>query len=397
MTRRILLVAPSMHPRDGGPPRVVSGSAVALARAGMEVEIATMGGAEDDEATRRAWPALREYGVPLHIFPRTGPPMLGRSSGLRRFVDSQLPRIDLMHIHCVWEFELAASSASARKHGVPYVLSPHGMLDRWQLEKSRFKKMIARHLFGTENLLRKTDAILYGTVEEANEARPLRLPGRVVIMPNGVDALMIDRSDAVRERLYAQFPALRSWTRTVLFFSRLHPKKGLDLLVEAFARVQSDFPTAGLFAVAIPQVESYEAMLRARIAELQPVNIVLTTDLVGPEAQLTFALADIFSLPSHQEGFSIAIVEAAGAGLPELITDKCHMAEIAEVGAGIVVPDTVDGLELGLRQSLKLDPDALAEMGQRGAQLVAERYTWGRLASSLIDTYSEIIVGRVRS
>ncbi len=391
MTLRVLLVIPGMHPKDGGPPRVVSGSALALAREGVSVEIATTGLLEEEAATRAAWPELAAAGIPLHIFPRTGPWAIGISPGLEAFARQRAGDFDILHIHCIWENALARAARAFHAAGKPYCVSAHGMLDRWQVRRSKAKKWVARTVFGIGRMLRDADAILYGSREEAGEGADLRLPGQSLVMPNGIILPTAPADDSVRQSLLERFPALRDASRTVLFFSRLHPKKGLDLLVDAFGRVKADFPGAALFAVAIPQDAAHEADVKARIAALQPANIILTTELVGPLAKGVFAVADIFCLPSHQEGFSIAITEAAGAGMAMLITDKCHMPEIAESGAGLVVPDTVDGLEAGLRHMLALDPSQLRDMGRNAATLVAENYTWERVALKLIAAYRGLL------
>lgn len=387
MTRALLLAA-DMDPRQGGPPKVVYGSACALARAGVSVEIASTGPAGSADATRAAWPLLAELGIPLHVFPRAGPATLGYSPGMDRFVTREIARFDAVHVHGVWEQCFARAARRARAEGVRTFVSPHGMLDRWQLSQSRLKKQVALRLFGTGTMLSRADGVLYGTRHEADEARPLALPSPALVMPNGVEPEPLADRAAVMAKLHARFPQMRAWSRTVLFLSRLHPKKGLDMLVEAFGEVRQAHPDAGLLAVAIPQDADYEARLRARIGELGSERIVLVTDLVGPEARTALAAADVFCLPSHQEGLSIAILEAMGAGLPVLITTECHLDELEPRGAAKVVPDTVAGLTEGLATLLDMDRESLAAMGRRGAEIVASEYSWGRIARDLTALYS---------
>lgn len=394
MAMRVLIVLPTMHFRNGGPPRVVNGSSVALARAGCEVEVATMDEAGEADVIRGAWPEMAELQIPVHIFPRGFPRLIGRSRGLSEFVKSNLDHFDLLHVHCVWETGLADAAKIFRKAGKPVLVSPHGMLVRWELRQSRVKKRIARMFFGTGAMLNHSDAVLYGTQEEADEASALRLASRVVLMPNGATPLFIADAAAARRAVLEQFPALRDWKRTILYFSRLHHKKGLDLLVEAFGRVHHDFPGVGLFAAALEQDLEYETRVRAQIAAFGDAPMLLTTALSGPSAKVVFTVADIFSLPSHQEGFSIALVEAARAGLPLLITDTCHMQEIADERAGVVVPVTVDGLEEGLRRLLSLDDAELEEMGRRAAEVIAVRYTWESVAGRLIAVYDAAVADK---
>ncbi len=385
---RILLLAAGMDPREGGPPRVVYGSACALARAGHTVEIATTGPPESVAAVRAAWPLLDELGIALHVFPRVGPPVLGYSPGMDRFIGEDPARFDAVHVHGVWEWCFARATRTARMAGVRTFVSPHGMLDVWQLKRSRFKKGLALRLFGTGTMLERADAVLYGTRDEADEARPLGLNSPARVMPNGVDPQPLADRAAVTARLRERYPQVAGWSHTVLYFSRIHPKKGLDMLVEAFANIAGRHPDAGLLAVAIPQDADYEAAIRARIGELGSGRLVLATDMVGPEARAVMAAADVFCLSSHQEGLSIAILEAMSAGLPVLITTECHLDDLDERGAGKVVPDTVEGLTAGLDALLGLDREALAAMGRTGAAIVAAEYSWEHVAARLTALYA---------
>jgi glycosyltransferase involved in cell wall biosynthesis len=394
MTVRVLVVTPTMDFRWGGPPRVVAGSSVALAQAGCQVEVATTGDAGDIDVLREAWPEMAELQIPVHVFPRGFPRMIGRSRELREFVKSNLDRFDLLHVHCVWETGLADAATIFRKAGKPVLVSAHGMLVPGWLRRSRVKKWIARTFFGTGAMLNRADVMLYGTQEELDLSSALRLAGRAELMPNGVTPFHIADASAAREAVLERFPAMRDWKRTILYFSRVHHKKGLDLLVEAFARVYRDFPGSGLFAAALEQELDYEKRVRAQIAAVGDAPILLTTEMFGPSARIVFTVADIYSLPSYDEGFSMSLVEAASAGLPLLITTGCHMPEVADDGAGVVVPVTVDGLEEGLRRLLSLDDVALAEMGRRAAEVTAARYTWESVAARLIAVYEAAVADK---
>lgn len=386
----VLVVIGSMHPNAGGPPRVVAGSAVALKRAGIDVEIAAIGAVADYDVILRAWPELAECGIPVHLYQATGPRSLGLSIGLRRFANQQARRFNAVHIHGVWEMALGDVAQAARKAGKPTLISPHGMLDRWQMKQSRWKKRLALVMLRTGPMLQQADAILYGTFDEAKQADGLRLPGRVMAMPNGVDPIQLPAREAVIADVTKRWPQVANWSRTVLFFSRLHPKKGLDMLVEAMERVGAEYPGSGLLAVAIPQDDEYEGAIRKRIADIGDSRIVLITDMVGPDARAVFAAADIFVLPSHQEGFSIAILEAMSAGLPVLITDQCHLAEVEKWNVGRVVLPTVDGLVEGLRNLLAQDDNVLLAMGRAAKDRTTMEFSWDRIACRLSKVYNEL-------
>ena len=379
-----------MHPKQGGPPVVVNGTALALKKLGHDVEIAcrVMPGEEDE--VRRAWPELTQAGIPLHLLPASGPNALIRSRAFDIFVHSQAVRFDVLHAHGTWEAVLSSAGRAFAAAGKPYFVSLHGTLDAWSLAQSRWKKKMSWSLLGTRRYLDGAAGLIFGSRDEAKEAESLGLCAPARIIPNGVnlDTLSVG-VEGNQTALRARFPSTANWTRTILFFSRLHPKKGLDMLVEAFARVANEFPGAGLFAAGIPQDKVFENAVRARISKLGlDTQVILTTDLVGREGRAAFEIADIFALPSHQEGFSMAIIEAMGMGLPVLITSKCHMNEVVDWRAGEVVAPNPDGLEAGLRRLLVCDPAELQTMGRNGAAIIRQHFTWSQIALKLEALYT---------
>jgi glycosyltransferase involved in cell wall biosynthesis len=393
---RVLEVVREMDQRHGGPPRVVVGHALQLKAHGIDVEVACLAPRGEANRVRDAWPELRSAGIALNIFDYTPPQLIGRSLDLQAFVEQRIHDFDVMHAHGVWEQSLAASARALRSAGKPYVISPHGMLDHWSRRRSAWKKWLARNFLGTRAFLRGADAIVYGTPDEAREAEDLRLPGRQYIIPNGIEPARFQRqNDDDCGRLSARFPAIAAWETVVLFYGRLHPKKGFDLLIEAFARLHLDYPGAGIFAAAIAHDDDYTAALRRKIADygLQS-HVVLTTEIVGGDSRVVFDMADIFVLPSHQEGFSMAIIEAMACGIPVLITDACHMNDVVEWRAGKVVPVSVDGIEAGLRELLGMDKAALAEMGLRGREVAHGTFNWSRIGSQLADMFSDVTFKR---
>jgi glycosyltransferase involved in cell wall biosynthesis len=202
-----------------------------------------------------------------------------------------------------------------------------------------------------------------------------------VVVPNPVDlelgALCIHRTNA---------PAL-------LFLSRLDPKKGLDLLLPAFARVLKRHPTAHL-TVAGHGPAAFVDGLKQQAHELriQP-SVAWAGFLQGEEKIRAFARADLFVLPSHSENFGLAVVEAMGAGLPVVVSDQVGIhREISSSGAGLVAECTVDSLEAALLRLLS-DPDLRASMAQRGAAL-ARTFSRDAVVEQLAEVYAQIRTGR---
>lgn len=387
----VLLLTGDLAATTGGPPQVMFETARALGRAGVQVTLMALAPADEAEAS----PDPSFEGLPVRIerFPPSGPAMLKRSRALREALNRRIGEFDVLHVHGVWEGCLSDAAAVFRRAGKPVFVSAHGMLDPWSLRQSRGRKALALALTGTGAMLARASAIVFATAEESAVARHPGTP-RHAIVANGIDCAALDAAiagDAMP--LLQRAPLLAGMSvdgpgRTILYFSRIHPKKGLDLLVAAFIALATKHPDARLLVVGIPQDEAYAATIQTRLATAGLSDrAAFVTDLFGAAAKPALSLADIFALPSHQEGFSIALLEALGAGLPVLITDQCHFPEVAGEGAGRVVADDAAGIARGLDELLALDKAELAAMGQRGRELITRRYSLSRIAEQLIALY----------
>ncbi len=390
---RVLICVGSMNTLTGGPPKVVSGHALELAKSGHSVEILTLDDCKADRSDCADWDRLQTAGVLVHFAQQNAPRALGCSIQADIFAHKNVRRFDIVHIHGVWTHFCARTSCVARKAKVPYLVSPHGMLDRWSLQKARVKKFVSRFFLGTEAMLRGAAALQYGTTSEAEQARDLKLPGRSVIIPNGFDpSAFVRQPGKENSDLLRTFPELKDAFPVVLFFSRMHPKKGLDLLLESFARASSRFPQARLLIAAIPQDDAYLRFVRDRAAQPDLARkCFVTTDYVGAHGRTAINTADIYTLPSYQEGFSMSLVEALAYGLPSVISDRCHMDVLQGEGAAYVVPPTVDAFEEAFLRIFSLSPAELARMGDLGRKFATDRYSWARIVADLAAVYRDSV------
>ncbi len=388
---RIAVVTKDMHPSGGGPPRVVLGHALQLKARGLEPHVlATHLPGKADEV-KECWPELVQAGIPFSLFERTGPDAIGRSPAFAAFLRDRIGEFDVMHIHGVWERCLAQAGLTAHRAGVPYVLAPHGMLDRWSRARSTLKKAIASRVLGSRAMMRHASAAQFGTEEERDEAGDLGMPWRPVIIPNGIFLERFDRDPSAElGPMFEEFPQLRGRSPLMLFYSRMHPKKGVDLLLEAMAGLAKDFPEAGLLVAALAQDAPYESQVRERaLREDLADRVAITTEYTGEKGMMAINASDIFVLPSHQEGFSMAIVEAMAYRMPVAITEPCHMGVVAQHDAGSVVP--VAEIERGLRDVVGAGPDGWSRMGANGREWVERHCTWEAIGEKLETTYRELI------
>jgi len=286
----------------------------------------------------------------------------------------------------VWDPLFYTAAGVAKKLGKPYVVTPHGMLDPWALGQKRWKKKLALAL-GYRRVLNNAAFLHYLNLDELRLTQNLHLkpPGKIV--PNGI---FLEEFDLLPEKgvLRAEHPEFAQ-AKLVLFLSRLHYKKGLDFLADAFAIVSREFADAHL-VVAGPD-DGARAAFESQIARLGIASRVhLIGPVYGPKKLAVLRDADCFCLPSRQEGLSVAILEALACETPVVITPGCHFPEAKESGSGIITELNAAAIAEGIATMLR-DPAAARRMGQNGRKLIVSRFTWPQAAQQLINGYREVL------
>ncbi|QDT55834.1 GDP-mannose:cellobiosyl-diphosphopolyprenol alpha-mannosyltransferase [Caulifigura coniformis] len=389
---QILIVAPDMHPRTGGPPRVVIGHAVALAGRGHSPTVVAMIDGEEEQEVRQFWSeSVRRAGgsdLPLKLFKRVRPRAAGFSPDFNRFIDQHVREFDVLHVHGVWEHCLAYAGRKAAAAGIPWLFTPHGMLDRWSRRRSKWKKRIASLVFRTLATFSRANGVHFLNELERGETSDMSLSGTPFVIGNGVFLETADKGSGGRAEQRTMHPQLAGGGEIILFHSRLHPKKGIVKLLEGFARVRPQFPGARLLVASIKQDLAYEKVVRDRAAEPDVSgSVVIEATSSGAHSFDPFAGVEIFALTSFEEGFSMAIIEAMLKGLPVLISGPCHMPIVEEIGCGVIVDPTEEGVAEGLRRLLSLTGEERKEMGARGATWVKQNCTWDSIAERLEAAY----------
>lgn len=274
----------------------------------------------------------------------------------------------LFHSHGLWSVASIAVPAAAQKMGTPWVISPHGMLDSWALQNSRWKKKLASLLFERNHL---SGASCFHALcqEEADAIRAYGMKQPIAVIPNGVNLPEEVPLRGDRE------------VRTLFFLGRLHPKKGLAELLRAWTEVK---PAQWKLVIAGWDEGGHEAELRELAKDLPEVRFA--GPAFGAEKEELFRAADAFILPSFSEGLPIAVLEAWSWGLPVMMTDDCHLPEGFEAQAAVRLSH--DALAAGLAEGLGGD---LPMMGLRGRQLVADRFSWERVAGEMSGVYQWLL------
>lgn len=375
---KLLHVLSSVNPRGGGPLEGVRQRGLRLRELGHCVEIATL-----DDPNQEF---VRDFPLTVHAL---GPPR-----GSYRYSGKLVPWLrvhareyDAVVVNGMWQYHSFGAWRALQKMGVPYFVFTHGMLDPW-FKHTYPLKHLKKWLYwpwADYRVLRDARAVLFTSEEERLQARHTfwLYRAREHVVAYGTTAPP-DNAAELREHFLARHPLLRG-RRVVLFLSRIHEKKGCDLLIRAFAAVAAD-PALQL-VIAGPDQTGWVARLQNLARELGVAQRITWPGMLREELKWgAFYCAEVFVLPSHQENFGIAVAEALGCGIPVLISDKVNIwREVRSHGGGLVGPDTLQGTEQLLREWLSLSAAQQRAMGECARDLFRRRFTVDAMAAGLLD------------
>lgn len=306
---------------------------------------------------------------------------------LQRRLSEAVLGVDGVHIHGIWETHCMMAARTARARKRPYIISAHGMLEQWALQNKRLKKALYAAL--VELRAMKSAACLRAlSMDEVEDYRRLGLTNPIAVIPGAVSA-----PPDVSPGLFRSRCRWLDGKRIVLFLGRIHPKKGLHLLLKAWARV---VPAEDAhLVIAGPDSEGTRARLERLAEDLKIQHSVTFTGMLNGESKWSaLAAASLFVLPSYSEGFSIAVLEALAAGIPVLVTTSCHIPEVAEHGCGWVSKPTLASLEQALREFFETSTRKAAELSRNSRELARRRFHLSIVGSQMAQVYDWLQTGR---
>jgi glycosyltransferase involved in cell wall biosynthesis len=374
---KLLHVIPYVSPRYGGPVTVLRQTAPALVQYGMKVDVVSTradgrGDFSPDQDAEMNLPGAQTF-----LFSRSCP---GRSfyfaKGMARWIGANASAYDVIHIHGVFNYPANVVKRAARACGVPYLVSPHGMLDRWCMSHRAWKKW-PYFLMLERSSLRSASGLLAASEFEAGELRRLSL-APIYTLPFGIPATQLVLSP----------PSNGNGPLKVIAVARLDPIKGLETLIETMASLKARGVMATAEVIGGGDIGYRRRLEEAALRNKAPVQFI--GELTATEVQKRLRAADVFVLPSYHENFSFAVVEALAAGLPVVITDQVGIADsVISAQCGAVVPaGQPEALACAIEGFRDTEVRRLA--GERARQLVVDRYATERYINELLAIYEAV-------
>lgn len=381
---KILHVIPSVNPATGGPAEGLK----------QLCHVYHMGGHEVDVASLDSPKLIGQYNFPARVF-ALGPGwgLYGYAPHAAKWFKENLARYDVVFINCIWQYNTLAAYRALAGTATPYAVFTHGMLDPYFQRRyplKHIKKLIYWHLFLRE-ILTGASTVLFTCEEEKILARN-SFPGyrvRETVVPYGIFGPECDLV-AAGEEFLTQWPILRG-RRLATTIGRIHPKKGTDILIEAFAATIAADPSWHL-VIAGPDQIGIKKSLEAMAARLGIANrITWTGMLTGAAKWGALAASEVFVLPSHQENFGIVVAEAMACSLPVIASNKVNIwREVESYGAGLICEDDVEGVKARLSQWQLLSGGEIAAMRVRSKECFDEMFNYDATAQRALDIVEHV-------
>jgi poly(glycerol-phosphate) alpha-glucosyltransferase len=317
---------------------------------------------------------------------------------------------DIIHSHGIWTYCSIACHLYASRRKIPYIISPHGMLDPWALNNSYWKKKIAYYLYERSHL-QDAQCVRALCFSEKESFRKVGLKQPICIIPNGVDL-------PIEEKHEGSLNQGKKGIKTLLFLGRIHPKKGLPNALRAFAKLINDRRSKSSslgwqFVIAGWEEGGHEEDLKKLCEELGLLwsdfrhssidpdahNLTLGSDVhfhgpaYGKAKDTLFRDASAFILSSYSEGVPMSVLEAMAYEIPVVMTPECNLPKAFAINAALKVETDVESIVCGMNTLFSMKDADLMSMGARGRRLVEENFSWKKMATQMAAVYNWVLGG----
>lgn len=360
-------VVPTLHKELGGVDVAVRGLCRALQDGGESLRIHALTSPPDASGLEHVFISSQVPGSPSR---------LGWSPAMKRELMRSVQAGDIVHNHSLWMMPNIYAGQAALRKGAQLVISPHGTLAPWSLSRSRkIKKMMG--WLGQKNALRQAAAFHVTAEAELEYVRQLGFRQPVAVVPHGVE---------VPDRVTEAAEASTSESKEVLFLSRLHPTKGLELLLHVWKEIEPRYPQVSL-KIAGPDEVGYGTEMRKLAKHLGLLNIEFVGALRGDDKTQAFTNAAVYVLPSQSENFAITVAEALSASTPAIVTRGAPWKGLIDHGCGWWIDRTKDALREALVEALETQDEQLTNMGERGRAWIQRDFSWNAIAEQMTAFY----------
>ncbi len=363
---KILSFVSSLDMSSGGPSRSVPMLVKGLAELGVDITLMT----------------IRSENMNIHSLEGTSAklkvlsPSFSRKEIAKYLADE---RFELIQIQSVWEMPYHKVILEARKQNIPYIVTPRGMLEPWSLSQKKWKKKLAWWLY-QRNDVQKSACVFTTAKMEAEHVSNLGITTCKAVIPNGIE------TDA-----YPCKSSVEGVKKQVLFLSRVHVKKGIELLFEAWKRLHSDYVDWQLLVIGNGEAE-YIHSLENRVESLGLKDSIKILPPVFGEAKIkVYQESALFCLPSFSENFGMVIAEAMSCGTPVITTTNCPWEILNETDTGWCVDLSVENLEHALREAMGMDANALYDMGQRASKYIFDNFDYRSVTRKTLSLYEWLL------
>ena len=365
---KILSFISSLDLNGGGPSRSVPMLVKGLAELGVDVTLMT----------------IRSKNMNIHALEGTTAklkvlePSFSRKE-IAQYLKSE--KFNLIQIQSMWDWPYHKVMVEARKLGIPYIVTPRGMLDPWSLAHKKWKKKLAWWLY-QRNDVQKSVCVFTTAKMEADHISNLGITTSRAVIPNGIE------TDS-----YPCKTSVDIVKKQVLYLSRVHMQKGVELLIDAWKRIHSDFADWQLHIVGNGEAE-YIHGLENKVKSLGVKDSIKILPPMFGEAKINvYQESALFCLPSYSESFGMVIAEAMSCGTPVITTTNCPWNILNDTKTGWCIDLSVDNLERAIREALTMVPAELYDMGQRASRLVYDNFDYRSVARKTLRLYEWLLGG----